>query len=127
MKPLRRALAAVELALVFPAALFMTALFVRNLQPLQYEPARSAQRIVAWYAARTRIGLWLFLIALPLVVLSTGCFTLLRNWRQDASLRRSTQQAVTIVRANWATLIVALATLAAGSILAIVALHLLTE
>jgi hypothetical protein len=42
----RRVIAATELLLVFPASLFMTALFVRNLQPLQYEPARSAQRIV---------------------------------------------------------------------------------
>jgi hypothetical protein len=127
MKPLRRAIAAVELALVFPAALFMTALFVRNLQPQQYEPARSAARIVAWYAARTRIGLWLFLIAMPLVVLSTGSFTLLRSWRQDAALRRGADQAIAIVRAHWATLVVALATVAAAGILAIVALHLLTD
>lgn len=51
MKPIQRAIAVTELALVFPAALFMTALFGRNLQPQQYEPARSAERIVAWYAA----------------------------------------------------------------------------
>ena len=62
----------------FPAALFMMALFVRNLQPLQYEPARTAQRIVDWYAVRPRIGLWGLLIALPLAVLLTGCSTLLR-------------------------------------------------
>ena len=43
-----RALAATELALIFPAALFMTALFVRNLQPPQYEPAHTAERIVTW-------------------------------------------------------------------------------
>src|SRR5262245_37671497 len=38
----KRAVAATELLLVSPATLFMMALFVRNLQPLQYEPARTA-------------------------------------------------------------------------------------
>jgi hypothetical protein len=46
MNIFKRAIAATELLLIFPAALFMMALFVRNLQPLQYEPARTAQRIV---------------------------------------------------------------------------------
>lgn len=127
MKPIQRVIAVTELALVFPAALFMTSLFVRGLQPQQYEPARSAERIVAWYAARPHVGLWILLIAMPLIVLSTGCYTLLRNWRQDATLRRGTEQAIAIVRAHWATLVVALATLAAGGFLAIVALHLLTD
>jgi hypothetical protein len=45
----RRWIAATELTLIFPAALFMTALFVRNLQPQQYEPAHTAQQIVMWY------------------------------------------------------------------------------
>jgi len=69
MQTLKRAIAATELILIVPAALFMTALFVRNLQPLQYEPAHTAQRIVMWYAARPHVGLWVFLIALPFVVL----------------------------------------------------------
>ncbi len=126
MKPIQRAIAVTELALVFPAALFMTALFGRNLQPQQYEPARSAERIVAWYAARPHIGLWLMLIAMPLTVLATGGFSLMRSWRADASLRQSTHQALALVRVHWATLIVALATLAAGGFLAIVALHMFT-
>src|SRR5258708_39842888 len=75
----KRAIAATELLLIFPAALFMMALFVRNLQPLQYEPARTAQRIVDWYAVRPRIGLWGLLIALPLAVVLSGCSTPLRN------------------------------------------------
>ena len=88
--------------LIFPAVLFMTALFMRNLQPLQDEPARTAQEIVAWYAARPRLGLWLLLITLPLAVLTTGCAALVRNWR-------------------------ALATLTAAAVLAIVALHSLSD
>jgi hypothetical protein len=34
----KRTIAATEPLLIFPAAIFMTALFVRNLQPLQYQP-----------------------------------------------------------------------------------------
>jgi len=48
MNIMKRAIAAAELVLIFPAALFMTALFVRNLQPQQFEPAHTAQRIVSW-------------------------------------------------------------------------------
>jgi hypothetical protein len=123
----KRAIAATELLLVFPAALFMMALFVRNLQPLQYEPARTAQKIVDWYAVRPHIGLWGLLIALPLAVLLTGCRTLLRNWSREAQLRHATWQTLAAIRAHLATLLIAGATLTAGGILAIVALHVLTD
>lgn len=123
MKP---AVAATELLLVFPAALFMTALFVRNLQSQQYEPAHTAQRIVDWYAASPHVGLWLLLIALPLVVLFLGVVTLARNWKADAELRQAAQQVAQNIRGHVATLLVTLATLTAGGILAIVALHLIT-
>lgn len=127
MKPSRYAIAVTELLLVFPATLFMVSLFVRNLQPQQYEPAHSAQQIVMWYAARTRLGLWVCLIALPLVVFVTGCGTLLRRWSRDMELRDATRQVLAIVRAHLATFVVAGATLASGGILGIVALHVLTD
>jgi hypothetical protein len=47
-----RVIAVMELVLIFPAVLFMTALVLRNLQPLQYEPARSAQQLVASHVVR---------------------------------------------------------------------------
>src|SRR5438093_8502603 len=121
----KRAIAATELLLIFPAALFMMALFVRNLQPLQYEPARTARRIGDWYAVRPRIGLWGLLIALPLAVLLTGCSMLLRNWRGEVQLRQAAWQTLAAIRAHLATLLIAGATLTAGGILAIVALHML--
>lgn len=127
MKRHQAAIVAIELLLVCPAALFMTALFVRNLQPQQYEPAHTAQRIVDWYAASPHIGLAVLLIALPLVVLSMGAMSLLRVWKRSDDLRESTMQVVSIVRAHFATLLVMLATLTAGGILAIVALHMLTD
>ncbi len=124
---IKRVVAVTELLLIFPAALFMTALFVRNLQPLQYEPARTAQRIVTWYALRPRVGLWGLLIALPLAVLVTGCLTLLRCWRDDAELRQAARHALAAIRRHMVTLLVAAATVTAGCILAIVALHVLTD
>jgi hypothetical protein len=123
----KRTIAAAELLLIFPAALFMTALFVRNLQPLQYQPAHTAERIVTWYAERPRIGLWGLLIALPLAVLVTSCGTLLRSWSDEVELRQATRQTLAAIRAHLATLLVAGATLTAGGVLAIVALHMLTD
>ena len=127
MNIMKRAIAATELLLIFPAALFMTALFVRNLQPLEYEPAHTAERIVTWYSGRPHIGLWVLLIALPLAVLITGCGTLLRNWRDDVALRQAARHTLAAIRAHLAMLLVAGATLTAGGILAIVALHVLTD
>jgi hypothetical protein len=83
VKAIKRTIATTEVLLILPSVLFMTALFVRNLQPLQYEPAHTAQQIVDWYAARPRVGLWLLLTALPLAVLvaprccATGTTTLI--------------------------------------------------
>ena len=127
MSTLKRAIAATELLLVLPAALFMTALVVRSLQPVQYEPAHTAQQIVTWYAARPYVGLWVLLIALPLAVVITGCATLLRSWHCNVELRQAARQTLAAVRAHLAMLLVAAATLTAGGILAIVAVHMLTD
>ena len=82
MNLIRRTLATLEVVLIFPAVLFMMALFVRSVQPRQFEPAHTAQRIVDWYAARIQVGLWLFLMAFPLAVLSIGCVSLVRAGAQ---------------------------------------------
>lgn len=128
MRLFKRSLAAAELLLIFPATLFMTALFVRNIQPEQYQPAHTAALIVSWYAhGPVWLTLWIMLIAMPLAVLLLGASALLRDWRNDAELRQATRQTMTLVRAHFATLLVATATLAAGCILAIVAVHVLTD
>lgn len=127
MKILRRSVAALELLLVFPAVLFMSALFARNVQPQQYEPAHTAQLIVEWFAARPHLGLWILLILLPSAVLITGLATLLREWRRDDSLRQATLQLLGLVRSHAATLLIAISAATAGGILAIVALHLITD
>jgi hypothetical protein len=127
MKPIKRAVAAMELMLIFPAALFMTALFVRNLQPREYEPAHTAQAIVDWYAGRLHVGLWLLLVALPLTALISGSITLQRFWTADVELRRAAQNSVAVVRPHLSMLLVAAATLAAGGFLAIVVPHMLAN
>jgi hypothetical protein len=123
----KRAIAVTELILVSPAALFLTALFVRNLQPAQYEPARTAQRLVDWFSARPFLGLDVFMVAMPLAALAIGCTAGLRSWRGDAELRQAGLEMLAAVRAHLSALLIAGATLTAGGILAIVALHMVTE
>ena len=128
MRPaLKRVIAAAELLLIFPAALFMTALFARNLQPPQLEPAHTAQQIVLWYSGRLQFGLYVLLMTMPLIVLVMGCVTLLRSWQDDAELPPAAQQMLAAVRAHLATALIAAATVMAAGILVIVALHALSD
>ncbi|HWW00556.1 MAG TPA: hypothetical protein VNZ64_12730 [Candidatus Acidoferrum sp.] len=124
---MKRAIATLELLLVLPAVLFMTSLFVRDIQPPQYEPAHTALRLVEWFSARPFLGLDVFLIALPFAAFVIGCAIVLRNWRQDAELRRAALETLASVRSHLATLLIAGVTLTAGTILAIVALHVITD
>jgi hypothetical protein len=62
-----RVVAAMQLVLIFPAALFMTAVVLRNVETLHDR----AQRIVMLYAGRVWT-LWVLLLALPLCVNRTG-------------------------------------------------------
>jgi hypothetical protein len=117
-------IAVTQIVLIFPAALFMAALLVRYLQPLLYEPAHIAQQIVMWYSDRVWT-LWILLIGLPLVVLVVGFVTLLRIWIAETALRQATQHRSTAIRLHFATLIITAATLAAGAILVVVAVHML--
>jgi hypothetical protein len=123
----KRILAATELLLVSPATLFMTALFVRNLQPEPFEPAHTARRLVGWFSAHPPLGLHVFLLALPFAALVIGCATVLLSWRSDAELRQAALESLAAVRAHLATLLIGGATLAAAGILAIVALHMATD
>jgi hypothetical protein len=74
MNTIRRAIATTQALLIFPAILFMGALILRQMSPLQHEPAYTSQQIVMWYAGRMWT-LWVLLITLPLVVVVTGCLT----------------------------------------------------
>ena len=104
----------------------MTALMLRNLQPLQYEPARSAQQLVMWYAGRMWT-LWVLLLGLPFIVLVSGCAELLRSWNRDVILPLTSRKSVAMVRAHLASLFLAATTFIAGVILAIALLHILAN
>jgi len=119
----KRALAAAQLLLMFPAILFMGALVVRQLSPLQHEPAHTAHRIIMWYAGRMWT-LWALLISLPLAVLVTGCVTLLRSWSNVPELPYRAQQVLAAIYADRPMLCIAMMTLTAGVVLAIVVMHM---
>jgi hypothetical protein len=121
-----RFVAFMQLLLIFPAVLFMTALLFRNLQPLQSEPARTAQQLVMWYAGRMWT-LWFLLLGLPLIVLVSGCAELLRAYKRDIVLPLASQKSLAMVRAHLSSLFIAATTLTAGVILAIVVLHVLAN
>jgi hypothetical protein len=122
-----RIAAAAELLLLFPAALFMIALVVRNLQPLQNKPAHTAERLVQWYSGRMWT-LWVLLLALPFTALITGCATLVggryRASEPPPAGSPTLPPGPTVARWHPATLLVAAVTLVAGVILAIVVLHM---
>ena len=107
MKILKRAIAVTELLLILPAALFMTAIFLRNVQPEQYQPAHTAPLIVNWFTkGPIWLVLWVLLMALPLAVLTERA-TLRRSWKTDAELRPAAQQMFGIVQAHSATVLIA--------------------
>ena len=121
MKRTMLVVATLDLVLIVPAALFMAALVIRNL-PL-HEMANNAQGIVMWYAARMWT-LWVLLLALPFAVLITGCAALVRDWMEMPNAAR---QPLAIIGAQPASLFIAVLTLTAAGILAIVVLHMLAN
>jgi len=127
MKTINRTIAVVELLLILPGVLFMTALFVRNFQPPPYEPAQSARLVVQWFSTRPHLGLHVFLAAMPFAAFVIGCVTVLRTWRSDANLRLAALQTLAAVRSQGAAVLIAVSTLLAGGILAIVALHMIAD
>jgi len=123
MNTRNRLLAALELVLIFPGALFMTALFVRSAQPRQFEPSHSAQRLIDWFSVHPHVALHLFLMAMPSAAFIIGCVALLHSFNSDAAFRN----ALAAIRAQLSTLLIGGATLAAGGILAVVAVHALAD
>jgi hypothetical protein len=119
-----RTLALLQLLLIFPAALFMASLVVRNLGPMNFEPAHTAQHIVMWYAGR----MWtlrVLLFALPCMVLIGG-WAALRTWYRDTA-QLGTHRSLASSRPRWPVRLVSVTTVASAGILAIVGFHVLTN
>lgn len=115
-------LAMLELLLVIPAALFMLALFLREAQPLA-----QTGRVVDWFSQHVVLGLYVFLVAMPLTALFAGSAILLRIWHGEPEFRNATVQMLATIRAHIAPIVIAGTTLMAGSILVIVAMHMIAE
>ena len=117
----RRIIAATQLVLIFPAALFLTAVVARHVQSLQF-----AQEIVTWYSVRYWT-LWVLLISSPLVALLNGCIVLLHNSNDGTDEGQITKQPFAAIRTELPVQIIAAATLTAGLILVVVVLHMLAN
>lgn len=118
-----RIVAALDLALLLPAALFMAALAVRSLGRVEFEPAHGAQEFVMWYARRMWT-LWVLLLALPFTALLTGCATIFNRWNHDPEFRASASRMLAWVRSDIPAVLIVATTMAAGGILTIVVLHM---
>jgi cytochrome c-type biogenesis protein CcmH/NrfF len=113
-----------QLVLILPTALFMAALVLRNVAPLQYEPAHTAQQIVMWYAGRLWT-LWVLLFTLPCIVLVIGCVAL-RTRNRDTE-QHSAPGSVASTRPHWLVRLLYVTTVASAGVLAIVVFHVLTH
>ena len=122
VKTLHRILALIQLVLVLPAAVFMSALFLREVQPVA-----QTGRVIDWFSHHVVLGLYVFLIAMPLAALLVGGVVLLGSWSRNAELRQATLQLLSTARAHVASLVIATTTMVAGGVLAIVAMHMITE
>ena len=122
------ALAISEWLLVLPASLLLGAAVLRQIQPRQFEPARTGWVIFEWTTTHiSQAGAaWLFLV-LPAGAAVAGCVGLMLAWRKSGTLRQDTVAMFTSLRRNLAVAILGLGTLLAGSILAAAIIHIITD
>ena len=118
-------IAAWALALVGPAVLFVAALFLRQVPPPASEPARTADRIVQWYAAHPQLALWVLLLLLPLSAFMLGSAALLRTWGDNPQLQYYTWRALAAIPEHWPAVSIGGATLLAAGVLAMITAHLM--
>jgi hypothetical protein len=128
-KPLRLSILAIgEWLMVLPAAVFITAAALRLLQPRQYEPAHTSWIIFEWTATHiSQVGAAMLFLAMPCAVVTGGCATLLRMWREDQALRQDAILGLTIFRRHLAIGLLTTATMLAAAILTFVVAHLVTD
>ena len=113
------------LALICPAVLFIGALFLRQVPPPGSEPARTAERIVRWYAAHPQLALWVFLLLLPLSAFMLGSAALLRTWGDNPQLQYYTWRALAAIPEHWPAVSIGGATLLSAGVLAMITAQLM--
>ena len=117
-------IAAWALALVGPAVLFVAALLIRQVPPPESQPARTADRIVKWYAAHPQFALWVLLLLLPISTFLLGSAALMRTWDNNPKLQYYTWRALAEIPEHWPALSIGGATLLAAGVLAMITGHL---
>ena len=117
--------AAWTFALVGPAVLFVAALFFRQLPRPGSKPARTAERIVKWYAGHPQFALWVLLLALPLTAFVLGMSALLRTWGDNPQLRYWAWRALQEIPAHWPAWSIGGATLVSMALLVMITAHLM--
>lgn len=120
-------IAAWALALICPALVFVTALALRQVQELESAPARTAERIVAWFGAHPQFGLWVVLLLFPLSAFILGSAALLRTWGENPQLRDYAWRALWAIPAHWPAVVIGGATLLSAGVLTMITAHLTRE
>jgi hypothetical protein len=118
-------IAAGTLALVGPAVLFVAALFLRQIPPPESQPARTANRIVTWYAAHPQLALWVLLLLLPLLAFLLGSAALMRTWGDNPKLQYWAWRALSEIPEHWPAVSIVAATLVSAGLLAMIMAHLM--
>jgi hypothetical protein len=118
-------IAAWTFALVGPAVLFMAALFLRQVPAPGREPARTADRIVKWYATHPQFALWVLLLLLPLSAFVLGLTALLRTWGDNPKLQFWASRAVEETLKHWPAMSIGGATLVSMALLVMITAHLI--
>ena len=118
-------IAAWALALVGPAVLFVAALLIRQVRRPESQPARTADRIVSWYAAHPQLALWVLLLLFPLSAFVLGSAALLRTWGDNPQLRYYAWRALAEIPEHWPAVSIGGATLLSAAVLVMITAHLL--
>jgi len=126
--PKLSALAVSEWLLVLPATLLLAAATLRQLQPRQFEPARTSWAIFEWTTKHiSQAGAaWLFLI-LPAVALAAGFAGIALAWRRSEALRQDAIAMFASLRRHFALAVLGAGALLAGAILLAVVAHIITD
>src|SRR5437764_15000259 len=123
--PKLSALAVSEWLLVLPAALLLASAALRQLQPRQFEPARTSWAIFEWTTTHiSQAGAaWLFLI-LPAVALAAGFAGIALGWPRGEALRQDAMALFASLRRHFALAVLGAGALLAGALLIRVVSHL---
>jgi ABC-type Fe3+ transport system permease subunit len=95
--------------------------------PRESEPARSAERIVTWYAAHPQLSLWVLLFLCPLSAFILGSAALLRTWGENPRLQDVTWRALAAIPAHWPAMSIGGATLLSAALVVMITAHLFRE